>query len=292
MKKSYPIISPKILARYSDIELPGRAELVREIQDGWSRIQIRAIHRGFRRVSPKIPRSMEIFGTGLKTGKGEYLDSPVDTLIWYGSPGRESGIEMCDNRSPACTSGCLGHGCARLRMKSGRNSKLWKTMLLVGDPDRFIRLMMVELEAHIARCHRENVEPAARIDGSTDTGIADTLSGFDRFRSIKMYDYSKSTYRMHRFLSGSFTDNRHLTYSRSENNHRQSIEILNRGGTVAVPVDCNREEFPSSWCGFPVEDGDRHDVRYRDTPGTWQFLTWKGDVGKDTARNRGFLVSC
>ena len=293
--KSYPVISPEILRKYGDRDLGSRPGIRNQIRESWTRIQIRAIGLGFRKVIPILPMSdssVTIFGSGTKTEKGESIPDPVSTLIWYGSPARESGVEFCPSRSRECTAGCLGHGCWHLRIRSGKNSKLWKSMLLVGNPDLFIRLMMLELESHIRNSRKNSIEPAARIDGSTDTGIGDVLSGFDRFAGCQFYDYSKSTYRMGRFLSGKLPDNRHLTYSRSENNHRQCLGILERGGSVAVPVDLNREEFPSSWSGFPVEDGDRHDVRYRDTPGTWQFLTWKGQMSRESAVRKGCCVQC
>jgi hypothetical protein len=294
MRKSYPIISPSQLWKYSDVDCGSRSSIRAEIRDTWHRIQIRALGLGFRRVIPILPvsdSSINIFGSGTKTEKGETIPEPVKTLIWYGSPGRESGVELCDNRSPACTAGCLGRGCWHLKIRSGKNSKLWKTMLLVGNPDLFIRLLMLELDSHIRSCERNSIEPAARIDGSTDTGIGDVLSGFDRFSGCNFYDYSKSTSRLGRFLSGKLPDNRHLTYSRSEKNHRQSVDIVNRGGSVAVPVNLKRHEFPSTWCGLPVEDGDRHDVRYRDNPGTWQFLEWKGQASRKHAIASGFCVS-
>lgn len=292
-KVLYPVLKPDFLNRYRDIEPGNRAEIRRYIRDNWKKIQLYAMGSGFRGVLPKLPSqdsSINLLGSSTKILKGNKYK--VLTRIFYGSPARESGRDLCPNRSPMCTAGCLGTGCWHLAIPSGLNSKRWKSMLLLGDPDRFIRLMILEMDAHLRSADRKKMDAAIRLDGTTDLGLSDTLAGFDRFETLDAYDYTKSMGRMMRFVDGKMPSNRTLTFSRSENNHRNCLKVLENGGTVAVPIACKPDRFPDSWLGFPVENGDRHDIRSWDTPGSWQFLSWKGKHSKDRAIEKGFCLPC
>ena len=78
--------------------------------------------------------------------------------------------------------------------------------------------------------------------------------------------------------------NYHLTFSRSETNEADCLDVLRAGGTVAV-VFANK---PDTWHGFPVIDGDKHDLRHLDPRGVVVGLSPKGLKAKrDTS---GFVV--
>ena len=78
--------------------------------------------------------------------------------------------------------------------------------------------------------------------------------------------------------------NYHLTFSRSECNEAQCLEVMARGGNVAAVFAAP----PAQWNGRPVIDGDKSDLRFLDPRGVVVGLTAKGALGKrDTS---GFVI--
>ncbi len=65
------------------------AGIRREIVACWPEIQKRV------KVKSTIPASPVLLGTGVKTAKGENLDTPVKTKILYLAPGKRSGWQLC-----------------------------------------------------------------------------------------------------------------------------------------------------------------------------------------------------
>jgi hypothetical protein len=75
-----------------------------------------------------------------------------------------------------------------------------------------------------------------------------------------------------------------VTFSRSETNEVEAIEVLNKGGIVAVVFD----ELPNEWNGFKVIDGDERDDLMLDCGGAIVLgLKAKGKARKDST---GFVV--
>jgi hypothetical protein len=92
--------------------------------------------------------------------------------------------------------------------------------------------------------------------------------------------------RMAEYLAGKFPANYSLTFSRDVHNERLAERFLGQQGNVAVVFDSR----PATWRGFPVIDGDKHDVRTpaMDGRGVVIGLTPKGAKAKrDTS---GFIV--
>jgi len=67
-----------------------------------------------------------------------------------------------------------------------------------------------------------------------------------------------------------------LTFSRSETNEADCIRVLEAGGNVAVVF----RHKPDTWHGFPVIDGDAHDLRHLDPRGVVVALSPKGPKAK------------
>jgi hypothetical protein len=87
------------------------------------------------------------------------------------------------------------------------------------------------------------------------------------------------------FLDGKLPSNYSLTFSRSETNETQCLEVLKRGGNVAVVF--RSKVLPTHWNGFPVINGDENDLRFLDPKGVVVGLTAKGKAKSDTS---GFVV--
>ena len=89
-----------------------------------------------------------------------------------------------------------------------------------------------------------------------------------------------------RRLARQLPENYHLTLSRSETNEAACLEALRDGHNVAAVFG---DGLPATWHGFPVIDGDQHDLRHLDPRGGYVVgLTPKGrKAKKDTS---GFVV--
>jgi hypothetical protein len=87
------------------------------------------------------------------------------------------------------------------------------------------------------------------------------------------------------FLDGKLPSNYSLTFSRSETNESQCLDVLARGGNVAVVF--RSKTLPTHWNGFPVINGDENDLRFLDPKGVVVGLTAKGKAKSDTS---GFVV--
>jgi hypothetical protein len=75
-----------------------------------------------------------------------------------------------------------------------------------------------------------------------------------------------------------------LVFSRSENNHKNAIDLLNRGFNVAMVFDVPPTEFE----GFGVIDGDETDLRFLDNQGVIVGLKYKKLTGKGADNNAAF----
>jgi hypothetical protein len=89
---------------------------------------------------------------------------------------------------------------------------------------------------------------------------------------------------MLRSLSGDWPPNYYLTFSRSELNEAECLQVLRAGGNVA----CVFETMPETWQGYRVIDGDNHDLRHLDPRGVVVGLSPKGRKAKRDAS--GFVI--
>src|SRR5262249_14983912 len=91
----------------------------------------------------------------------------------------------------------------------------------------------------LPRATREGLTPVVRLNGTSDLPW-ERISGYSgrslmaRFPSVQFYDYTKNPHRMRAFLAGELPANYHLTFSRSECNTADALNMLARGGNVAV----------------------------------------------------------
>lgn len=142
-------------------------------------------------------------------------------------------------------------------------------------------------------------DAAGLVDGAPESNIMEC------FPSVQFYDYTKNKKRMLQWAKGiifpgpggQWPRNYHLTFSRSETNHDDCLEILAHHGNVAVvyrdkPIPeacypdtlapyrgCRETAFRQLGRGalIGVIDGDAHDVRFVDVP---------DGVGETTALKR------
>ena len=219
--------------------------------------------------------------TNAKTIKGQKRG--FMTGILYLAPERVSGlINVCTNASPACRIACL-YSAGRGAFTSVQKARIAKTAHYVKDRQAFLATLTENVASVIRKAKAKRMHPVIRLNGTSDIGW-ERYSVIQAFKTTRFYDYTKNYDRMLTFLDGKLPSNYSLTFSRSEANEAQCIEVLKRGGNVAVVF---RKSLPTHWNGFPVINGDENDLRFLDPKGVVVGLTAKGKAKTDTT---GFVV--
>ncbi len=233
-----------------------------------------------------------------KTIKGEKFG--YTTYIMYLAPHKQNshGKNLCSHASEGCAKACLFKSGAA-RFNSVQQGKINKTDYFLEDRVGF----MVQLFNEISRIlDRHNAiegdkqigrtgkvvrykKFAIRLNGSSDIPFENIKVGstgkniFELFPEIQFYDYTKIPNRFEKVLPLNY----HLTFSRSETNHDETIDLLNRGYNVAVVFGVNDEsDLPNSFYGFKVINGDESDLRFLDEENVVVGLKFKKLTGAGT----------
>lgn len=222
----------------------------------------------------QIPENLSELEFGSMPNANQKLMKDEDVLIFSLALAQSnlSGINVCCWSSPECRANCVG--------KNGNNgfpktmqAKIAKTRFLFEHP----------VEAGILLAHFwERAENKGLHLGRDVGGRLNTFSDinwiktapwiFERFTSIRFYDYTKEWNRTSPF------ENYHLTYSASERTTNDEIvKFLEQGKNVAV-IFHNWRHLPTSYLGYQVVDGDKDDVRWRDPVGVIVGLKRKGSM--------------
>ena len=194
--------------------------------------------------------------------------------------------DMCPQASEGCRSICLGEhsGQAAMRKDGEDNavtlSRKNKIAFFMRDRQAFLSEMRDHIEKLEKQAKTSGLNLAVRLNGSTDIaweGIKDKdgKTVFDHFSTIQFLDYTKNAKRFDRVLPKNY----HLTFSRSETNEAQCKTLLEQGHNVAVIFAHGLPVRRKLW-GFPVIDGDKHDLRFLDPVGRIVGLTPKGAKAK------------
>lgn len=219
--------------------------------------------------------------------------------INYMSPASTGGFgNLCSHASSGCLALCLGWYSGQAAyvadlendVNAVRQSRKDKVAMFMNDRATFMIEMVAAIEALIRKAKRMGMRPCCRPNGATDIaweGIKCTRNGvefrnvFEAFPEVDFVDYTKNPIRMRRALPANY----HLTFSRSETNEADCINVLANGGNVAVVFAGDK---PTTWQGFPVIDGDEHDLRQLDPKGHVVALSPKGSKAKRDVS--GFVV--
>lgn len=219
--------------------------------------------------------------TDAKTAKGTKFG--FLTGILYLAPAKESGWEVCPSRSEGCTSACL-FTAGRGAFTNVRNARINKTQLLFNNRTQFLKQLREDIVTLIKQANKKGMKPCVRLNGTSDLGwegIAKDI--MNEFPDVQFYDYTKVLTRMKRFCNGKFPKNYHLTFSRSESNWEDCVEVLKLGGNVAAVFD----KLPDNYIGYTVTNGDESDLRFLDGNNVIVGLKAKGQAKKDES---GFVI--
>jgi len=233
--------------------------------------------------------------------------------IHYMAPARTSGKNLCSHASPKCIEACLGWFSGQAGMvandadiNSVRASRIEKAKRFMAARAEYMWDMAkaTALAYRSAKAKRKKL--CVRLNGSTDIaweGVAITLdhaqaqwlartmkkpvapgrykSLFELFSFLQFVDYTKNPDRFARKLPA----NLHLTFSRSETNEAKALELLQAGHNVAVVFSGG---LPAMWRGFPVINGDEHDLRHLDPRGG--FVVGLSPKGRKAKKDKGGFV--
>lgn len=232
-----------------------------------------------------------------KTVKGQkkgYL-----TGIMYLAPYTSSGINVCPTADLAgCWKTCLFvQGRARVYAKGTFMSeggyelpdstivraRIARTKLFHTDREAFMLQLEKEINALIRKADREGFIPVVRLNGTSDIRwenikFKDGITIFEKFPDIQFYDYTKISNRKN------IPSNYHLSWSYSGSNQKY---MQMRPATQNWVVVFRNGDFPKTFLGRPVIDGDATDLRFLDASGVVVGLKAKGTAVKDTS---GFVV--
>lgn len=205
-------------------------------------------------------------------------DIGVLDLILYLAPSDSSGYQVCWFASPECVDLCLntsGHG----KFNATQECRKRKTRFLFEHRDEFLASLRYDIHRAIARAKKLGLRLAIRLNGTSDLPWLGMLFASE-FPEVEWYDYTKCPKPWLRVRS-----NYHVAFSYSGRNLAASFDALVHGINVAVVFDVKKgKPLPETWNGWPVIDGDLHDVRREDPAGVVVGLRAKGKaIGADCA---------
>ena len=235
--------------------------------------------------------------------------------IHYMAPHTLAGVgNLCSHSTAPCRALCLGEHSGQAGMAKGRKlnsvrlSRRVKARRFMRERIAYMREFVKQIEQLERKAKRKSLKLAIRPNGSTDIGFegvacermiqaATDSTGaivmqairyrnvMEAFPDLQFVDYTKNPRRFDRPLPANYS----LTFSRSESNEADCIRLLRRGFNVAVVFGVAKDApLPATWQGFPVIDGDQHDLRHLDPKGVVVGLRPKGSKAKKD--KSGFVV--
>jgi hypothetical protein len=170
-------------------------------------------------------------------------------------------------------------------MNNKTKARVRKTKQFFEQRDEFMSQLIKEIAALERKASRLNMEPAVRLNGTSDIvwerkpvgGAANIMA---LFPNVQFYDYTKLP-RDPKLLPKNY----HLTVSLSESNQDKIEKAIDWGYNIAVVFE---DKLPETYLGLPVISGDEHDFRPVDPKGCVVGLVVKGPKGK--ADDSGFVI--
>lgn len=227
---------------------------------------------------------MKLLTTGNpKTAKGEKLG--YLTAILHLAPAWLSGFNVCPMATKGCAAACLNTAGRGGIIKKGettnviQEARIRKTLMFFNERDEFMAQLVKEIRNFIKLAGKHGLTPAIRLNGTSDirweTLEVDAPSNniMDLFPTTQFYDYTKIPNRRN------LPANYHLTFSLAEDNDEQAKTAIANGMSVAVVF--RTKDFPTTFMGLPVVNGDESDLRFLDDGGSIIALYAKGKARKD-----------
>jgi hypothetical protein len=241
-----------------------------------------------------VYRLTRLLAKGESNTKTAKSDKASDEYLTYSlslAPAKASGFNLCPSASAGCIKACLfTSGLAGVFPRSIQPSRIAKSRMFRLHKKEFIDRLIVEIRSAERRATKLGKRLAVRLNVLSDVQWErEAPELFKLFPNVVFYDYTKILPRMLRFIAGNFPTNYHLTFSRSEENETQALDVLRRGGNVAIPFRVQRSgNLPTEWKGYKVTDADKTDLRFLDPVNVVAGLRNKG---RGKADYTGFVLN-
>ena len=216
-------------------------------------------------------------GSDAKTRKSNEKYPNTITAIQYLASSLNSGYETCAGKSEGCSAACL-FTAGRGAMNSVQQARIKKTKLFFENKELYLTYLNNDLTLLQEYGKKHNMQVYVRLNGTSDLDFI-SLNIFQKYPTLKFYDYTKIKERLYLSLS----ENYKLTYSRDERTTNEEILTLINYANIAVVFD----EVPSEYLGLPVYEGDLTDLRFEDPLKHIIGLKAKARAKQDTS---GFVV--
>jgi len=198
------------------------------------------------------------------------------TAVLHLAPASMSGFQVCQGRSAGCEAACLHYAGNPLALRNKTRGRVRKTQLFFQNRKVFMEQLVKELGAHVRLCQKLDLKPAARLNATSDLPWErirhNGQNVMELFPTIQFYDYTA-------VLNRQVPENYHLTFSLKEDNADKAREALTQGLNVTEVFPDT--QFPETFWGYPVIDGDEYDFRPSDPNPCIVGLKAKGKAAKE-----------
>ena len=194
---------------------------------------------------------MQIFSpTTAKTEKSIKLGY-LNLIIYF-----EPDAITCPWATMGCMASCLANS-GRLRVGDAKQYKSMRLDLWRNMPELFLKMLLMELLSWNKIAIKRRLKIALRANGTSDDyklvkNIQSLCIKYD-ITNIIFYDYTKNPKPQTR------VENVHYTYSVNENTTDEMFEENIQAGPVSVVF---RKHLPKTYKGYPVVNGDKHDLTF------------------------------
>lgn len=188
------------------------------------------------------------------------------TYALYLAPAKTSGYEACPGRTKECTKFCLNESGMNTMVKDIKgevinDSRITKTKLFFEERKFFMKWLIDEIKAAQSKAVRLSYTFSVRLNNTSDISPVDfTLDGkniLEIFPDVQFYEYTKVADRVEIMK---LYKNYDVTFSYTGYNLTKCEEMLLNKIRVAVVF----KNVPENFMGYPVVNGDKYDMRYKD----------------------------
>lgn len=199
------------------------------------------------------------------------------------APHKISGYNVCPSASAGCSAACLHTAGNPIFQKQKDIGRINRTRYYIQEQAEFVSRLIKEIGNHEKYCVKNGFKPVVRLNTTSDVSW-ENHGIFDIFPNVQFYDYTKVKKRALKFVNNEYPKNYHITFSMNECNQSDCMDILEKGGNVAMVF---RKDIPDTYKGYKVVSGDDSDLRFLDPKNSIIGLKAKGKAKKDVS---GFVV--